>query len=103
LAKVILDPLIKGIRGKLGGLVYRLSPNGETIVSKSPDMSKVEWSLAQVEHRHRFKQANAYAKAAMADPVARTIYEKQAAEQGRKPYRMAVSDYFKGIDLLSGK
>jgi hypothetical protein len=76
-------------------------PNGETIVSKAPDMSKVEWSPAQVAHRRRFEPANAYAKAAMADPVARVVYEERAAEEGRQPYRIAFSDYFKGIDLLS--
>jgi hypothetical protein len=42
-------------------------------------MSKVMWSPAQKEQRQRFKQANAYAKAAMADPVARAAYEKRAA------------------------
>jgi hypothetical protein len=103
MAKLILDPLIKGIRGRLGGLVYRQSPSGETIVSRSPDMSAVEWSPAQQEQRRRFKQANTYAKAAMADPDVRAVYEKQAAEQNRQPFRIAVSDYFKGVDLLSGK
>lgn len=103
MAKVILDPLIKGIRGRLGSLVYRQSPSGETIVSRSPDMSAVEWSPAQQEQRRRFKQANAYAKAAMADPHVRAVYENQAAEQNRQPFRLAVSDYFKGVDLLSGK
>ena len=84
-------------------MAFRTSRSGEIIVSKSPGMFAVVWSPAQQEQRQSFKAAIAYAKAAMANPVARTIYEKQAAEQGRKPYRMAVSDYFKGIDLLSGK
>jgi hypothetical protein len=66
-------------------------------------MSKVEWSPAQQEYRQRFKQAIAYAKAAMADPDVRAVYEKQAAEQNRQPFRVAVSDYLKGVDLLSGK
>jgi hypothetical protein len=66
-------------------------------------MSAVKWIPAQKEHRRRFKAANAYAKAAMADPDVRAMYEQQAAEQNRKPFRVAVSDYLKGNDLLSGK
>ena len=66
-------------------------------------MSAVEWSPAQLEQRQRFKAAIAYAKAAMADPHARVVYEKRAAAENRQPFRVAVSDYFKGVDLLSGK
>jgi len=100
MAKVALHPPFKGIRGRLGSLVFRLYQNGETIVSKYPDMSHVTWSPAQEEHRQRFKRAIAYAKAAMADSDVRTIYENRAAEKDNRPFQMAVSDYFKGVDLL---
>ena len=109
MAKVTLQPgikgneLIKGIRSKVGNVVFRQSPNGDIIISKALDMSAVAWSPAQQDHRQRFKAAIAYAKAAMADPDARSIYEKQAAAVNRQPFQMAVSDYFKGNDLLSGK
>jgi hypothetical protein len=46
-------------------------------------------------------QANEYATAAMADPDVRAIYEKRAAKEHRVPYRLAVSDYYKGKNLLS--
>ena len=49
----------------------------------------------------RFKQATEYAKAAMADPVVRAIYEELAAKENKRPYSMALSDYFKGKDLFS--
>jgi hypothetical protein len=103
MAKVNLSPLITGIKGRLGDVVFRVSQSGETFVTRSPDMSAVEWSPAQQDHRQRFKAAIAYAKAAMADPDARAVYEKQAAEGNRRPFQMAVSDYFKGNNLLSGK
>ena len=103
MAKVKLPSWIIEIRGKMGDVVFRTSPNGEIIVSKSPDMSRVEWSPAQKEHRQRFKKAISYAHAAMSDPDVRAVYERQAAEQNRQPYRVAVSDYLKGNDLLSGK
>jgi hypothetical protein len=103
MAKVTLPPLITGIKGRLGDVVFRVSQNGNTFITRSPDMSTVEWSPAQQEHRQRFKAAIAYAKAAMADPTVRAVYKKQAADKNKRPFQMAVSDYFKGIDLLSGE
>jgi hypothetical protein len=103
MAKVKLPSWITEIRGKMGDVVFRTSPSGETYISKKPDMSRVEWSPAQKEQRRRMKRAIAYAKAAMADPDVRAVYEQQAAEQNRQPFRVAVSDYLKGNDLLSGK
>ena len=103
MAKVTLQPPFKSFRGRLGDLVFRVYPNGKTIVSKYPDMPNVTWSPAQEAHRRRFKRAIAYAKSAMADPDVRAVYEKRAAEKDDRPFQMAVSDYFKGIDLLSEK
>ena len=68
MAKVTLPPWITGIKGRLGDVVFRVSQSGETFVTRSPDMSAVEWSPAQQDHRQRFKAAIAYANAAMADP-----------------------------------
>ncbi len=99
MAKVTLDPMIKDIRGKLGDYVFRRIHTGELILSKVPDMSKVKWGKAQKAHRKRFKQAIAYAKAAMAEPKVRTRYEKEAAKKNKRPFDLAVSDYFKGRNL----
>ena len=103
MAKVTLPSWITGIKGRLGDVVFRVSPSGETFITRSPDMSAVEWSPAQQDHRQRFKAAIAYAKAAMADPDTQAIYEKRAAKENGRPFQMAVSDYFKGNDLLSEK
>ena len=37
---------------------------------------------------------------AMADPKVRAHYEKVAAKAGRQPFRVAVSDFLAGKDLL---
>ena len=106
MAKVTLQPGIKGnelikeIRGKLGDVVFRQSPNGAIIISKAPDMSAVVWSPAQQAHRQRFKAATVYAKAAMAQPEVRAKYEKIAVKQNRSAFFVAVSDYLKGNNLL---
>ncbi len=103
MTKVIFNPMIKELRGRLGDVVYRVSASGTTYITKNPDLSNVKWSKAQKKHRQRFQEATAYAKAAMADPQVRAIYEKKAAKAHKVPYRLALSDYFKGKDLLAKK
>ena len=100
MAKVTLNPIITEMHGRTGNMVFRRSRTGDIYVIKRADMSKVKWSKAQKAHRQRFKEATAYAKAVMARPKIRAIYEKTAAKQGRSPFFVAVSDYFKGNNLL---
>jgi hypothetical protein len=103
MAKVKFNAVIEEMHGSLGNMVFRRLPNGEVITSKRPDMSNVEWSEDQDAQRERFASANAYARAAMADPDVRAIYEEMAAKEERQPYRVAMSDYFKGNNLLLKK
>jgi hypothetical protein len=39
----------------------------------------------------------------MAEPKVRAVYEKAAVKKSKRPFDLAVSDYFKGNDLLSKK
>jgi hypothetical protein len=104
MAKVELDPVIKQIRGKLyEGLVFKLSPQGELIIAKRHDMSKVKWSKAQTKHRRRFEQAVERAKAALADPRLRLKYERMAKKQGKHPWDVALSAYLHEKDLPTKK
>lgn len=98
--KIKLNPFLDEVHGKFGRLVFRRSPNGDIHVIKLADMSKVKWSEAQQENRLRFKKANAYAKAAMADPKVSARYQKIAAKEGRRAYHVAVSDFLKGNNRL---
>jgi hypothetical protein len=58
-------------------------------------------SEAQKAQRQLFKEAVAYAKAAMADPDLRAMYARRAAKENSAPYRIAFSDYMHGKVLLS--
>ena len=100
MAKVKLNPIIKEIHGKMGDLVFRTTPNGETSLIKRADMSKVEWSDAQKDHRQRMRAAVAYAHAAKKNPAIWRQYQEEAAKENRKPFNLAVSDYFKGRTRL---
>lgn len=105
MAKVRLHPLFKELRGKIKGLVFRLSHNGKVSAYMSPDMSRVKWSAAQVAQRERMAEASAYAKAAIADPQIRAFYVQMSIERkgNERPYDMAVSDYCNGNNLLGDK
>ena len=103
MVKVTLNPLVKQLRGRMGNVVFRTTPSGGTSMIKLADMSNVKWSKAQKAHRKRFKKAVAYAKAALAKPKVRAVYEKRAAKEHKRPFALAVSDYFKGNDLIAKK
>lgn len=100
MAKVKLNPMFNQISGIVGDFVFRSTSSGETILSRRPDTSNTTWSDAQKAQRERFKQANEYAKAAMAEPRVRAHYQEQAASLNKRPYDLARSDYFKGLNLL---
>ena len=100
--KVELNPTVDRFRGKIGGMTYRVMYGKQTAM-KTPDMSKVKWSEAQKANRERFRQAIAYARAAMADTKIRAHYEKVGKKANRQPFRVAVSDFCQGKNLLEKK
>lgn len=83
----------------MGIYTYRVMYGKQTLM-KTPDMSEVQWSEAQNAERGRFARAIAYAKRAMADPKIRAHYEKAGKKAGRQPFRVAVSDFYAGKNLL---
>ena len=103
MAKVRLDPMFAGISGTIGDFVFKRTKNGETIITKRPEPSRAEPSPAQKAQRERFKQASQYARAALADPNMRALYEEMAAKQGKSVFAAARADYFIKKDLLSEK
>ena len=102
MAKVVLDAPFRRIKGKIGKLSYRWM-HGQQTVMKTPDMSGVKWSKAQQANRQRFAGAIHYARQAMADPNASAQYEKLGKKTGRQPFRVAVSDFLAGNNLLEKK
>lgn len=99
MVKVRLHPPVKSMSGKMGIYTYRYTRGQQTLM-KTPDMSGVKWSEAQKSNRERFRQAIAYARAAMADPEIRAHYETLGKKANRQPFRVAVSDFLEGKNLL---
>ena len=102
MVKVRLHAPLKSMSGKMGIYTYRVMHGKQTLM-KTPDMSRVKWSKAQKANRERFRQAIRYAHQAMTDPTARDHYEKIARKANRQPFRVAVSDFFAGKNLLEKK
>ncbi len=102
MAKLQFNPLLKTAHGRVGTAVFRRSWTGKITLIKRADMSNVKWSEAQPAHRQRFKAVVAYAKAALADPTVRARYEQAPQQQGKRQFDIAVSDYFKGKNWVTG-
>ena len=77
--------LIEEIHGTLYDVVFKRSSKGNMIVTKRPDMSRVKWGPAQKAQRERFKRA------------------KTTRLRRKRARDVAMSDYFKGKDLLAKK
>lgn len=97
--KVELNPTVDKYRGKMGKLTYRWMYGKQTAM-KTPDMSNVKWTEAQKASRERFADAIHYAKQAMADQEVRAQYEEAGKKAERQPFRVAVSDFLAGKNLL---
>ena len=99
MVKVRLHAPVKDMRGKMGIYTYRVM-NGKQTLMKTPDMSGVKWSEAQKANRARFREAIRYAQQAMADPAVSAHYKEIAEKAKRQPFRVAVSDFLAGNNLL---
>ena len=100
MTRVILNGTIKGLRGRMGDLIFRQLPDGTTLVTGAPykmnsrqkRRAKLKRSAAQNAHNDRFQEVSAYARrAAKAHP----IYAELAAVTPMKTaYNFAVKDWF---------
>ena len=63
-------------------------------------MSNVKWTEVQKASRERFADAIHYAKQAMADSRVRAHYEQAGKKAKSQPFRVAVSDFLRGKNLL---
>jgi hypothetical protein len=102
MVKLELDAPFQRFTDKIGKLSYRWMYGKQTVI-KTPEMSKVKWSGAQKAIRERFREAIAYARAAMADPKVRAYYQKVAKKANRQPFCVAVSYFCAGKNLLKSK
>lgn len=92
MAKVTLNPVLEGLRGKVGDLVFRRHGDG-TILSRKP-IVKGEPTQGQATQRARFADAVMYGRLVMADPEAKAFYDQAAKGKGIPVFSLTVADFF---------
>ena len=93
MAGVIVNPVLKKIHGKIGGLVFK-KYGDETIIAQSPGPRTTPPTAGQQAQRERFKLAAVYGHTALADPVTGAIYRDRAKAKGQPVFSVAVADFF---------
>lgn len=93
MSDVELNPTVDGYRGSIGRLVFK-KYKGRTIVGKKPVRTK-EPSPEELARQENFKEAVAYAKSVLADPVAREFYKPIALRRDISVYSLALGDFLK--------
>jgi hypothetical protein len=79
-----------GKRGTIRKQIVYRNRGGRTFVSKYPDMSKVEPSVAQLNAKDRFAAAVSFAQDIVHDPVKKANYP---VPKGKTVYHTAIRDY----------
>ena len=109
MAKVNLNPVLEGIRGAIGDLVFK-HYGEEVIVGRKPDPSNTPPTAGQQAVRERFKLAALYGKTVLADAESKQLYTTAAKAKGIPMFALALADFFNApvvdeIDLAgySGK
>lgn len=93
MAKVQLNPVMEGIRGSIGDLVFK-HYGEEVIVGRKPDRGGQPPTTGQQQVRNQFKLATVYGKAVLADPVAKALYEPVAQGKGIHVFALTIADFF---------
>ncbi|MBC7616456.1 MAG: hypothetical protein H7202_10355 [Pedobacter sp.] len=83
----------ESLSGKVGNVIFKYYGN-KTVISKSPDMSRVVKSAKQLENQDLFGDAHVYAKGIIADPAKKLAFIK-TIPKGKMAYHAAVSKYLK--------
>jgi hypothetical protein len=99
MAKLDLNTALKGLHGRVDGWVYR-QVNGRTVIGPKPVFTKPP-TAGQLAFKERFKEATAYGRAALADPVAGPLYLAKARTRKLPTFAVIIADYFKSPEVKS--
>lgn len=93
MAQVVKNSFLNALRGGLGKELVFKQYTDKVVVSKYPDMSKVQPSELQKLNRSRMKEANEYARTILRDPELRAAFEKKL-KAGESVFHKAKKEYF---------
>ncbi len=92
MTKVINNPLLVGLSGRLGPTHYYREVHGQMQMCNMPSKRK-RISDKQVDQSKLFRDASQYAKQETSDPAVKALYAKSIDSQRRSAYNVALSDY----------
>lgn len=92
MASVKNNPLLQGVRGKIGDSIVVKQYSYGTVISVLPDMSRVKPSIFQRAERKRFAAAVAYASHIARNPMLRAEWTARIPE-GTSVYYTALRQF----------
>jgi len=93
MAKLINNPLMQGVSGKIGKtLIFRQMKNGTTVIAMRPKPRTKPITPAEAATHQRFKEAAHIAKKRSQDPILRAQYLAKA-KPGQSAYLVALTEY----------
>jgi hypothetical protein len=92
MAKVKLNPVLEGFRGKIGDLVFKRYRD-EVVVGRVPDTGGRTPTARQAAHRERFRLATVYGSTVVADPATKAVYEPAAKQKGLTVFALTIADF----------
>jgi hypothetical protein len=93
MARIKKNIIMHGLTGTLNKELMLKHYGTNTVISSYPDMSKVVKSENQKAENHKFREAIAYARSQMADPVAKAEY-KAKAKGLQNAQNVAIADFY---------
>lgn len=94
MARVKNNPLLEGVRGKIGEHFIVKQYSYGTVITAFPDMSKVKKSKLQQLKQQQFADAISYVQSIIRDPKKKAAYAKKL-KKGKTVYHAAIQEYFK--------
>jgi len=98
MSKVETNPIITGLSGKLGNLVFR--KKGDRIIMAKAPANNSEPTEKQRTHRGRFMKAASFAKGQLQNPEAKALYDAIAKRKGHdSAFAAAIQDFFNAPEV----
>ncbi|MBT1703170.1 hypothetical protein [Chryseosolibacter indicus] len=98
MATIRINPLLKGMKGSIGGIMVR-QVGKRTILSGKPSAPRKQ-SVLQKSNRDKFREATRFAKHILQDPQKKSYYQ-QRAKKLKLPnaYTAAITDYMRKTEI----
>jgi len=92
MAQVKLNPVLEGLHGQIGDLVFRRFQD-QTVVARKPDQTNQPNSPAQQAVKDKFRLAAVYGKIVLADAAKAADYQARAREKGTPVFALLIADF----------